>query len=301
MLPELPEGDGLAARYPSDDGIEKDAAVVFADGFETTAAGPFPTGHRRGDEKRWDDSWGDAVVIDDAALVHGGRGQALQVTLKRPGPNPVGVGTHKYFADGFDTLFLRYYAKFAEDADVYHGGAHNGGGIAARAPGIPQGCPGTRADGTNKYTTVLDTYRPDPELASPGHLVVYCYHVDQGGRWGDQFYPTGRVNPGTRDIFGPDFVPRPDCIPDQGGWHCYELMVKANEPGLRDGRVAFWMDGRVIGDFPNLRLRTVSTLKANRVDLGVYTHNPRVKKDVRMWYDDVVAATSYIGPQGPPR
>jgi hypothetical protein len=33
MLSELPEGDGIAARYPGDLGIEQDPAVVFADGF----------------------------------------------------------------------------------------------------------------------------------------------------------------------------------------------------------------------------------------------------------------------------
>ena len=35
MLADLPEGDGSAARYPGDKGIETDPAVVFADGFET--------------------------------------------------------------------------------------------------------------------------------------------------------------------------------------------------------------------------------------------------------------------------
>lgn len=34
MLSELPEGDGIAAKYPGDQGIEQDPAVVFADGFE---------------------------------------------------------------------------------------------------------------------------------------------------------------------------------------------------------------------------------------------------------------------------
>jgi hypothetical protein len=33
MLPQLPEGDGVAAKYPGDAGVEADPAVVFADGF----------------------------------------------------------------------------------------------------------------------------------------------------------------------------------------------------------------------------------------------------------------------------
>ena len=138
---------------------------------------------------------------------------------------------------------------------------------------------------------------PAPRRLVEGPLVTYVYHMDQAGRWGDQFYPSGMVTPSREHPFGEDFVPRPDFIPEQGRWVCYELMVKGNEPGLRDGRIAFWVDGELKGDFPNLRLRNVESLKANRINLGVYTHNPRTKTDITMWYDDVVVATSYIGPQ----
>ena len=41
----LPQGPGLAARYPGDKGIEKDRAVVFAENFE---AGGGESRKRRG-------------------------------------------------------------------------------------------------------------------------------------------------------------------------------------------------------------------------------------------------------------
>ena len=72
-------------------------------------------------------------------------------------------------------------------------------------------------------------------------------------------------------------------------------MVEANTPGKRDGRVAFWVDGKLAGDFPNLRLRSVATLKANYVVIVSYSSGRH--ENVTHWYDDVVAATSYIGPQ----
>jgi hypothetical protein len=299
MIPALPEGNGIAACYGGDAGIDRDAAVVFADGFESTPVGPLPPGYRVSDEKAWDNSWG-GVITDAPENVHGS-GRSLEMTLERPGPRPAGAGIQKHLDEGCETLFLRYYARFASENDLWHGGAHNGGNIDAHASGVPLGCPGVRANGSNKYTAVLDTYRSEAEIPSPGHTVIYCYHMDQGGRWGDQFYPAGHVLPAGRGsaIFGEDFQPRPDFVPQQGVWHCYELMVRANTPGRRDGRIAFWVDGHVRGDFPNLRLRNVSTLKANHFTLGIYTHNPRVKHNVTMWYDDVVAATSYIGPKVP--
>ena len=72
-----------------------------------------------------------------------------------------------------------------------------------------------------------------------------------------------------RGIFGPLFVPRKDFVPGRGRWHCYEFMVQANTPGQRDGRVAFWIDGHLAADFPNLRFRSVDALKINRVNVGM--------------------------------
>jgi hypothetical protein len=51
--PALPQGAGLAARYPGDAGIAKDATVFFADDFEG------------GDLKKWDDRSGTITVVED--------------------------------------------------------------------------------------------------------------------------------------------------------------------------------------------------------------------------------------------
>jgi hypothetical protein len=98
--------------------------------------------------------------------------------------------------------------------------------------------------------------------------------------------------------FGPTFVSRPDVIPALGRWYCYELMVKANTPGQRDGRIAFWLDGQLIADFPNLRLRDTTALKIDRFTIDLHVHDNTLAL-ARKWYDNVVAATSYIGPMAP--
>ena len=158
--------------------------------------------------------------------------------------------------------------------------------------------PGIPADGKNEYTVLLDTWRPDDKVASPGTLAIYCYHPEQRHQWGEHFFPSGKMLPygGSASYFGPQFVPRTDAVPERDRWACYELMVKANTPGKRDGRIAFWVDGRIAADFTNLRLRDVPTLKANIVSLGLYTMNEMIKSPCAMWYDDVVVATTYIGP-----
>ena len=80
-----------------------------------------------------------------------------------------------------------------------------------------------------------------------------------------------------------------------GRWYCYEMMVKANTPGQRDGRIAFWLDGQLIADFPNLRLRETTALTIDRFTLDLHVHGNNLAV-ARKWYNNVVAATSYIGP-----
>jgi hypothetical protein len=286
-LTPLPEGNnGIAAAYLADYGIDRDPSVVFADDFE-------------GGALRFENSWGGFQMTTQAENVHGGK-KAVEMTLPYPRPaKETGMGMNQHFKEGFDTLFMRYYAKFGKNTELYHGATHDGAAILARAPGVPDAKPGIPADGKNEYTVLLDTWRsPDANVASPGYLAIYCYHPEQRHQWGEHFFPSGKTLPygGSPAFFGPRFVSRPDVVPDRDRWICYEFMVKANTPGKRDGRIAIWLDGKLAADFPNLRLRDVPTLKANIVSIGLYTMNDAIKAPCTMWYDDVVVATSYIGP-----
>jgi hypothetical protein len=129
----------------------------------------------------------------------------------------------------------------------------------------------------------------------PGWLHFYCYNMDQGSQYGDLLYPDGLIIPGASGVdFGAEFVPRPNLNPERGRWYSFEVMVKANTPGVRDGRIAFWVDGQLTGDFPNLRLRSETGLMLNHV--AISTYSSEVHSNKTLWYDDVVAATSYIGP-----
>jgi hypothetical protein len=72
-------------------------------------------------------------------------------------------------------------------------------------------------------------------------------------------------------------------------------MLKANTPGARDGRITCWIDGELIADFPNLRVRDVGSLQIDRFGLSLhFGSNP--SRQTRKWYDNVVAATASIGP-----
>ena len=138
-------------------------------------------------------------------------------------------------------------------------------------------------------------------LSGLGLLNIYIYHPEQRSNYGDHFFPNGDVQPNTSipNNFGPTFVARPNVTPDLGRWYEYEVMLKANTVGQRDGRVTIWLDGQVIGDFPNIRFRDVDTLKIDRFNLSLHAgSNPT--GPTKKWYDNVVAAKSYIGPMVAP-
>jgi hypothetical protein len=281
----LPEGNsGIAARYPGDSGIASDSAVVFADDFESYSG-------TSGLTNKWTNIFQVSnlrIATEPGNFFSGGK--AIEMTVPQVSTE-VANGLQKTISPERDLLFLRFYAKWNTAYNVI-GSAHNGGIISSHYC-----CPGVRADGFNKFLVSYEAWRDDASQPNPGKLEVYVYHPEQRDRFGDLFFPTGTVFPNSSlpFNFGPDFVARPDVIPALGQWFCYELMVKANTPGQRDGRIAFWVDGRLAADFGNLRLRDTTALGIDHIEIDLHVGS-NTQSVARKWYDNVVAATSYIGP-----
>jgi len=286
----LPEGNtGIAAQYPGDQGIGNDPSVVFTDNFEAY------TGNRLTVQgSAWNNVWGDIVITQGAATAHSGS-KAARVTHNA---SPQSIGAWRDFGtNGFQTLHVRYYMKFHPE---FPGAWHSGMNLFGGAPGVNQGSStGVRPNGANHFFVGLDALAPFlswslPGNRPPGFNFLYVYHMRQGGNYGDNFYPTGQVTPGGRDLFDGSFVPRPAIILQRDRWYSFEIMVRVNTPGQRNGRAAFWIDGELAGDFPGLEFRNTNSLKVNFVTLSTYSEYQHANKV--LWYDDVVASRSYIGP-----
>lgn len=282
--PALPTGNsGIASRFVNDVNIKSDPHVIFADDFESYT----------NTNQLWN-NWTNVYQMQYVRLatetpnVFSGR---QSIEFKVPGhTTEIGDALEKILSTTQDVLFVRAYTKFVAGFDV-SGSEHNGIAIQAKYC-----CPGVPANGTNKFYVDVENSR-DLASPNPGITNAYIYHPEQRDVWGDHFYPDGTVMPISSQPgnFGPYFVPRPNFVPQLNRWYSYELMVKANTPGQRDGRIAIWIDGNLIADFVNLRLRDVNTLKIDQVGLNLYIKN-NPGGDLLKWYDNVVMATSYIGP-----
>ena len=287
-----PAGEGIASKYPGDAGIENDPQVIFADGFET---------YSQPDDlqQKWDAVFHlqqIRIATEPENVFHGNR--AVEFTVPEQ-LNELSNATDKVLTEELDALYLRFYSKFQPPFDVV-GSSHNGAMISAHYFIDGMATPGIPADGTNKFLANLENWRGESETASPGYLNVYIYHPEQRDIWGDHFFPTGMVLPNSSlpFDFGPTFVSRPDIIQDLDRWYCYEYLLRANTPGMRDGQITVWLDGELVADFPNLRLRDIASLKTDRFGIGFHIgSNPN--GTTKKWYDNVVAATAYIGPMTP--
>jgi len=294
----LPSGNsGIASKYPGDANIKSDPAVLFTDDFESYTSASGSAMQNQLLAHAWTNLYHVEQAIIDTAQVYKGT-KAFRFSVPGGGVN-LANGIEHAISPKVDKIFVRAYTMFAFPSAIT-GSEHNGIAVTANYLGS-----GIAATGTNHFYVGMQNSQEgySAGASTPGWTDTYIYYP--GSRncdsptvcWGDHFFPNGVVDPFTNTPFdwGPYFVSRPQFTPKQNQWYSYELMVQANTPGLKDGRIAEWIDGNLIADYQNLRLRDVNTLKIDRVELDLYMQKSPAAVSYK-WYDNVVVATSYIGP-----
>lgn len=279
---KLPEGPGLAAKYPADKNISADPAVFFADDFES------------GDFKKWAERVGTMAISEDKPHA----GQRCAVAPMEKGKNH-GGDAKIWFIPGADRVFARCYVKFSEDYQYCH--------HFLWLSGNPKnnkwksfGKAGLKPDGTY-YSTGMEPWFAWGKNPSPGELNFYSYYMDMeidkkmNKYWGNSFFPPGPDRGKAADE-------KTRVLPKLGVWQCWEFMLEANTPGKADGRQAMWLDGKLVGAFEGIRWRDTDT-KVNCFWLEHYGYDPGDptrqyhKEKQTVWFDDVVIAKEYIGPR----
>ena len=279
---ELPEGPGLAAKYPGDANISKDASVLFADDFES------------GDLKKWDDKSGSITVTDEKPNA----GATCAVAPMEKGKNNGGEAK-KWFLPGADRVFARTYVRFSPEYQyAHHFLTLLGSPRSDRWK--PFGKAGLKPDGTY-FSTGMEPWFAWGKNPPPGELNLYSYSMDMdvdakmNKYWGNGFFPPGPQRGKAAS--------ETNVMPKLDTWQCWEFMVQCNTPGKADGRQAMWLDGKLIGDFPGIRWRDDPAVKVNCFWLQHYGYDESDptrqfhKTRQAVWFDDVVVATQYVGPR----
>ena len=308
-MPAAPaeKSHGLANKYLGDAGIAHDPHVLFAENFETGSVAEI--GKRWGEISNKD---GKVIAVSsDVPPISAGK-RSLQMTATL-GEN---TGGHLYtrLPREVEKVFARFYVKFAADTPYLHHFVTLGGYHPATA--WPQGGAGERPRGDDRFTVGIEPYGNYGNFPAPGAWNFYAYwsemKVSAGGKyWGNSMTPAQ-----------PALVPR-------DRWQCVEVMLQCNSaPDKSDGELALWLDGKHVmqigpgahrsrwtgmgfslvedgGEpFEGFRWRTNAQLKINLFWLLHYvTENAaRQNRDAkpnpinRVWFDDIVISTEYVGP-----
>lgn len=276
---ELPRGNGLAAAFVADRGIENHAAVIFADQFESENAG--------GLAQRWDSpgaGGGRFLSLVDSGHPACGK-KALRVEA-RLGENE-GDGLTQWFPSD-DTLFIRFYVRFDQNCDYVHHFVtlRANRGLTGRDRWSGFGGAGNRPQGDQRFSTALEPWGDWGRWTPPGRWNFYSYWHEMkpspdGKFWGNAFRPDDQP-----------LIPK-------GEWICAEFMLKHNTPGQADGEQAYWIDGELIGHWTGIPWRTSATLMANALTVEAYVTDRWTQQKVNVVdFDNVVIAKQYIGPAG---
>ena len=210
--------DGIAAKYPGDVGIEKDARVVFAENFEEPSLDEI--------KKRWETVTQPETMLltEDIPQASGGKRSLLMAHV-----GGKGEGGHLYrrLQPGYEKLHGRFYVKFDPDcAPIHHFGTNLGGNYPSTPwPAVSAGRPPA---GDKSFWTGIEPY---------GKSWVWDYYT----YWCDM-----RGSPPRGQTWGNSFVRDPALKVERGKWICVEVMMKMNDPDDTNGEMAFWLDGKQI-------------------------------------------------------
>ena len=300
----LPEGRvGIAAKYPGDAGIEKDPSVIFVETFDAASVDTIA--------KRWDDAKNKAIMSLSPDIPAGNAG-GTSLLMTHVGGESTGAHFYRRLLPGHKKVHARFYVKFDKDcAPVHHFGTHLGGFNPPTR--WPQGGAGTRPTGSRRFTSGVEPF---------------------GKRWQWDFYTywQGMHVHGDGRYWGPPFLTGgggPKVARDE--WICVEVMLTMNDPlGASSGEQAFWIDGnlhrrdgqvvshigpgfpkgrwtggwwrpdaKVATAFEGFRWRSVEQLAVNYVWAYLYITKAPKGHVSRVWFDNIVVATDYIGPIAP--
>ncbi len=295
MLP-LSAWAQLANRYPHDQGIEADPAVLYVEKFDD------------GMEKilsRYHDKINTEGMMPDTDLPPGSKeGYSLKMT-SITGKNE-GGHLFKRFSPGFDSVvYVRYYVKYPATSSGYfhHEGVWFGGYNPATTWPNPRA--GTCGLGRERVSI---SYEPVHQRVTPPIMDTYLY-------WG------GMRNGARNLCYGNDMInqgPTAQPVPfDQ--WICVEVMIKLNHPVTAfNGELKVWHNGVAVGHwgpgfpkgrwiadswyndpsgepFEGFRWREDAALNINWVWFKFYHDNPQAPSSA-IWFDHLVMAKEYIGP-----
>jgi len=296
----------LSDGYPGDVGIEADPDVVWAENFEQATVDEFLS--------RYESHQNDGGMLLDTSTPSASAGHtSLRLTSTATGANATDF--YKNLGEGYDELFVRYYARYEANAPWHHTGVWIGGYAPPSDWPNPQA--GLKPNGDDRFSVSLEPLESGP---TP-RLDFYNYWMTMHS-WMDE--PMGDTA-----YYGNSLIHEPSVVAHDS-WQCIELFIKLNpDPSSAAGaELDVWIDDELVRSFTDttplgywikdkfcpedsvgtectdyrpanpelvpldLRFRSTSELKLNALWPQNYITDDGGGS---VWYDDMVLARRRVG------
>lgn len=305
------ESNGLALRHPLDVGIDADPAVVFTENFEGTL---------KDLESRWDTVRNKQVLSLSSEVSENSSGKQ-SLLMSQLAENGTGGDLYRVLEGGYDRLFTRMYVRIAEDCEPIHhfGTCVGGNNPPTRWPSVKAGQP---TDGSKAFWLGIE---PFGEKWRWDYYAYWCEmrgSPPRGQTWGNSFIHNNDLVVRRGEWTCIEVMVQMNDVGKSNGelalWidgrpvsHLGAGFPRGRwefdkfKPG-EEGEGVLW--NQQLGDreyfktamggdpFEGFRFRTDTSLNLNFVWLYTYITKGTAGHANRVWYDDVVIATEYIGP-----
>lgn len=223
----------LSERYPRDENIASDPAVLFHDDFESGWG-------------RWDGPSADTAYLTletNAATARAGS-RFLRSTITRADLDAtqyISSSTRVTFGRRVDEIYWRFYARFPQLApNPHHWVRMAAGNDTFSSSGLANTVP----PGDQGFWFDFDANDDD-------HFNFYAYwYKMRSGRCNDGSATPGCAgDQGSTYYYGNVFQPAEQQPFPRERWFCIEIHAKANTVGAADGELSFWVDDQLVGDY----------------------------------------------------
>ena len=171
---------------------------------------------------------GRVSVVSDPAY----NDKSIEVLYPELGVGPsMGGAQWQFRFNDFEEVYASYYIYFPRGWDGVKGG---------KLPGLcGEECP-TGGDTVTGYNGFSARYMFRPNMK----LVIYCYHVDKPGTWGEDF--------------------ELDYTFERENWYKLTQRIKLNTPGQKNGEIQVWVNDQEALLIDTLRFRLIDTVKIDK-------------------------------------
>ncbi len=309
------DAPGLAAKYAGDAGIEKDSKVIFVENFEEASLDAM--------KQRWENV-SHPEIMSFTADVPEGSGSKQSLLMTHIGGKGDGGHLYRRLVPGHDQLYARFYVKFDPDcAPIHHFGTCIGGNNPPTP--WPMVSAGNRPAGDKSFWTGIEPF------GQSWRWDYYTYWCEmrgsppRGQTWGNSFIHDKVLKVARGKWTCVEVMMKMNDVGDSNGELALWLDGKPVShlgKGFPNGKWVFdkfvpgadgdsvrWNDEK--GDrenfstptggkpFEGFRWRTANELNLSFVWAYLYITKAPAGHVSKVWFDNIVVATEYIGPIRP--